>query len=444
MKILILDPYPVRPYRISKDTSGGYGTANRFGDGIVSRVLTWLFAREVDWPPLYAVHVAGVLRHQGHEVAYSRQWGAEQHRGWDLCLVTSSIVCHETEVETVRAVVATGVPVGVMGPFATTLPAPYVAAGAFVISGEPEMFFMRNEIAADRVSALVGVIPPAAPVALDELPRAAWEIVFAVAPPRFGLLGRKQTVLPVAATRGCPYSCHQYCTYPLQQGRKVRAVTPERVVADMCHWQDTLGVSYFIFRDPLFGIDRRHTLALCDALEASGRSFRFTIETHLQNMDPEVARRLVEVGLDMVKVGIESVDPDVLKSAGRFSMEQDAQRRRIAELEALGLKVTCHYILAMPGDTEETCRRTIRYACGLNTLFAQASVFTPYPGTPAFHRFEDRILVDRYEGFTQYDLVFRHDRLTPEQVRRLLGEAYSAYYTRGRWIYKFLRVRLGR
>jgi glycosyltransferase involved in cell wall biosynthesis len=52
MKILILDPYPDRPWRISKDTIGGYGTANRFGDGLVSRAITWVMAREVDWAPL--------------------------------------------------------------------------------------------------------------------------------------------------------------------------------------------------------------------------------------------------------------------------------------------------------------------------------------------------------------------------------------------------------
>jgi len=32
MRILILDPERNVPYRISKDTSGGYGTGNDFGD----------------------------------------------------------------------------------------------------------------------------------------------------------------------------------------------------------------------------------------------------------------------------------------------------------------------------------------------------------------------------------------------------------------------------
>ena len=32
LNILMLDPYLNKPYRISKDTSGGYGTGNDFGD----------------------------------------------------------------------------------------------------------------------------------------------------------------------------------------------------------------------------------------------------------------------------------------------------------------------------------------------------------------------------------------------------------------------------
>ena len=35
MKILVLDPVKNVTHRISKDTSGGYGTGNNFGDTII-------------------------------------------------------------------------------------------------------------------------------------------------------------------------------------------------------------------------------------------------------------------------------------------------------------------------------------------------------------------------------------------------------------------------
>lgn len=119
MKILVLDPYPNQPWRISKDTSGEYGTANRFGAGLVAGLLTRLMSKSVNWPPLHSVYLLGVLRKRGHEVAYSKDW--KDAAGQDLSFVTSSIVAHETELEAVRNVGALGVRVGAIGPFAKSI-----------------------------------------------------------------------------------------------------------------------------------------------------------------------------------------------------------------------------------------------------------------------------------------------------------------------------------
>ena len=50
-KILILDPERKVNYKISKDTSGGYGTGNDFGYSIVPRILKYLLKKYSDWPP---------------------------------------------------------------------------------------------------------------------------------------------------------------------------------------------------------------------------------------------------------------------------------------------------------------------------------------------------------------------------------------------------------
>jgi len=439
MNILILDPYPNRPWRISKDTIGGYGTANRFGDGWVSRAITWVMAREVDWPPLYAVHTAGVLIAQGHDVEYAREFNDQI--SYDLCLMTSSIVCHETELAALRNVVAHEIPVGVIGPFATTIFQPYLEAGGFIISGEPEMYFVNNPIGATEPSELSGIIPSGEAVPLDDLPLPAWDIIFKSSPPKFGLLGGGEIMLPIAATRGCPYSCFNYCVYPLQQGRSVRLRDPHKIVEEMEYWADKLGITFFIFRDPVFSINRNHTIEFCEALEKSSRKFKFMIETHLNNMDKELAERLRKLGLEMVKVGIESIAPEAIKESKRFTIDNDEQVERIKFLEYLGVKVTCFYILGMPGDTPATFQATMKYARKLNTLFAQISVFTPYPGTPAFAQFKDQILVNEYEKFTQYDLVVRHDSMNPGQIRKMLSRAYRDYYLRPRWISKYLAAR---
>ncbi|MCU0256528.1 MAG: radical SAM protein [Vicinamibacterales bacterium] len=435
MRVTIVDPYVRRGARVSKDTNGGFGTVNAYGGTGLARLLTWVKARSVDWPPLHALYTAAVLRRQGHDVRYTRE---VEPGDADLVLVPSSIVCHETEVAAVRALAARGRPVGVIGPFASSVPAPYVEAGAFVVSGEPEWFFAGPGWSE---GALAGVLPAAPGGSLDDLPLPAWDLAFAAAPPRYGLLGGRATAVPILATRGCPYSCLHYCTYPLQQGRTVRARAPEAIVEEMTTWQRRTGETLFVFRDPVFSINRRHTLALCEAMERSGRRFRFVVETHLRNMDEELARRLRANGLEMVKVGVESVDREVLKDSRRFFVQREAEVEAIRMLERIGVRVTCFYMLAFPADTLATCRATIDYACALNTYGAQFSVFTPYPGTPAFADFEARLLTSRWEDFTQFQLVFRHEHLTPAQVSGLLAEAYRRYYTRPAWVWRFARAR---
>ncbi len=439
MRVLLLDVFPKRHYRISKDTNGGFGTGNDYGDTLVARTLRWLIARNVDWPPLYAAYTASVLRDQGHEVIFSRD--PDPAVDPDLCLVTSSIVAHETEIEAVKAMCARGVAVGAIGPFAAAVSVPYIDAGAFVIDGEPEMFFLQTVIDKAAVAGYAGLVPGNS-ADIDSLPLPAWDLIHGGHPPKFNLLVNNAHVLPIAATRGCPYSCFHYCVYPLQQGRKVRLRDPARIVAEMAHWQDMLDVSLFIFRDPVFSINRKHTLALCDALRDSGRRFSFIVETHLNNIDEELARRLAEVGLVMVKVGIESVDAEVMSDAKRFTIAENEQERRIRMLESFGIGVTCMYIFGFPTDTRETCRRTINYAKKLNTAMAQFSVFTPYPGTPAFAEYEPLVTADRYEDFTQWQLVFRHGVLSRSDIRSMLGLAFSAYYLRPVWAWKYLRSRI--
>ena len=45
----------------------------------------------------------------------------------------------------------------------------------------------------------------------------------------------------------------------------------------MKHWKSTLGIDFFIFRDPVFSINRKHTLELCDVLIKSNDKFKFII-----------------------------------------------------------------------------------------------------------------------------------------------------------------------
>jgi hypothetical protein len=100
MNILFIDPYPAVKFRISKDQNGGFGTANDYGDDIFSRLVSRIVRKSINFPPLYAVQSIGELISNGHNVEFSNNLIIDNR--FDLYVVTSSIVCHETEIEVIR------------------------------------------------------------------------------------------------------------------------------------------------------------------------------------------------------------------------------------------------------------------------------------------------------------------------------------------------------
>ena len=180
----------------------------------------------------------------------------------------------------------------------------------------------------------------------------------------------------------------------------------------MEYWKNKMNIGMFVFRDPVFSINKKHTLELCETLINSNEKFQFVVETHLNNLDIELVKKLKAAGMVMVKVGVESVMKDIKKDANRFSIDEDDTFKKIKEIESMSIHVTTMFILGYPKDTIETCKATIEYAKQINSIVTQFTVFTPYPGTPAFKDYKKKILTNKYEDFTMYDLIFKHNNLS--------------------------------
>ena len=439
-KVLILDVYRNKPYRISKDQNGGYGTANDYGDSLVLKILNNYVKKNIDYPPLHAVYSAGQLRANGFEVEYSRTLDKEQN--FDLYVLPSSIVCHETEVEYVKKLNKLNKKIFVIGPFATSCPENYVENGAKVISGEPEFYFYDFNIKnLNNFRNLNNIIFFKSSVSLDDLNLPAWDIVFKNFKPIMSFLGTGSTI-PINASRGCPYSCFYYCTYPVQQGRKLRVRNTENILNEMFHWYSKFGTKNFIFRDPVFSINRNHTIELLNKLAKKKIKFNICIETHLKNIDKELIKLFKKAGVKLIYVGIESGDKKVLIDSKRTTIEFDDQIYKVKEIEKNNIRVKCMYIIGLPSDSLKTCIKTIAYSKNIFSSYAQFSVFTPYPGTPVFLEYKDKILSNKYEDFNQWKMIFKHKNLSPKKVRSLLNRAYLTYYLNPKWIIYFITKKL--
>jgi radical SAM superfamily enzyme YgiQ (UPF0313 family) len=438
LNILVLDPYKQAQHRICKDNAGAYGTANQYGDNFFCKILNFLVRYSDSSPPLYAAQIIGELHSFGHNVEYDQKI---PKKNYDLYIIISSIVCHETEIDVVKKLKSDKKNIIAVGSFATTVPEKYIEAGAKVVSGEPDMFFHNFNYKKEELEKLPNLIKNFKTIDLNELSLPGWEIIFKFTKPKMKFLGPGNSIY-IQSSRGCPYPCFFYCTYPTQQGRKLRFRDSSKILEEMNYFNKKLGVRNFIFRDPVFAISKKHTMELCKKLINNKEKYNICIETHLNNIDEELALNLKTAGVKLIMIGVESGVEEIRKVSHRLSETNDKQLDKINFLEKIGMKVKANYIIGLPEDNEETYYRTLNYAKLINSSYAQFSVFTPYPGTPAYLEYQDKIVTKKFEDFTQWQLIFNHKNFSPSKINKLLSESYTDYYLNPKWIIKFLKNKI--
>ena len=444
MKFVILDVYPPKRHRLIKDTAGGYGTGNDFGTTIFSKLLNLYVDKNIGMPSIESMYISSILKKR-NEVYYTRNIDDKNINDSDYIILPSSIVAHETEIETIE--ILKNKKIIVIGIFSNTLKEKYKKENTIVIKNESDVFFYNlekeNKLNKEFIEEIF--LKPElinkfyTPVNLDDLPFPDWESYSK----RFPLLNNffalnQKIAIPILGTRGCPYSCFNYCTYPLQQGRKVRARSIDNIIDEILFWKNTLKTNKFVFRDPVFSINKKHTVQLCEKIIEKKLNIKFMVETHLNNLDDEMISLLSKAGLELVYVGIESADTFVLDDMKRFTIQNDKQFEIIQKCEDAGIKVKTMFIIGSPEDNEETIKKTIEYSTYLPSLYSQYSVFTPYPGTPIYNEFKSIITEKKYENFNQYNLTFHHKHLDDKKIEKLKSLAYFKFYFNFKRIFKIL------
>jgi anaerobic magnesium-protoporphyrin IX monomethyl ester cyclase len=434
MKFVILDVYPKKNHRLIKDTAGGYGTGNNFGKNFFSKMLNVYVDNNIGMPAIEIMYISSILK-KNNDVYYTRDQNDKNINKADYIILPSSIIAHETEVDALNKL--EDKKVFVTGIFANILREKYLKKHSIVVKNESDTFFFNldksgnlNQEYLDNLFNNKDLINEFySTVSLDELPFPDWEDYTKTYPLRNNFFSLDQKIaIPLLGTRGCPYSCFNYCTYPLQQGRKVRARSVENIIDEIKYWQKTIGANKFVFRDPVFSIDRKHTIKFCEEVIKQKLAITFMVETHLNNLDDEMIKLLGAAGLELVYVGIESASHVVLKDMKRFTIEHDKQYKIIKKCEETGIKVKTMFIIGNPEDTEESIMQTIEYSKYLPSLYAQFSVFTPYPGTPIYKDYKDLIYEKKLENFDQYKLTFKHSNLSEKKIEELKSVAYFKFY----------------
>jgi radical SAM superfamily enzyme YgiQ (UPF0313 family) len=246
----------------------------------------------------------------------------------------------------------------------------------------------------------------------------------------------------VMTSRGCPYRC-TFCSQSIMP-IKWRARSPESVLAEWQHLVNTMGAQEIGILDDSANIqvDRLEKMADLIIEHKLNHVPWIFINGIRANLSTEpLLRKLKTAGLKRVAFGVESGDPDVLLSIDK-KIDHDTIRQAYKNAKRVGLETMGFFIIGLPGDTEESMDRTIKFACEVDPLIANFSMMTPYPGTKVYEiaKRQGRLLLEDWEDYVFFDGRARYElgEMTAEMVERKWKEAYRRFYLRPHRIVKTL------
>ena len=263
---------------------------------------------------------------------------------------------------------------------------------------------------------------------LDELPFPAWEhfdlTKYPGADPH-----NTELELPISTSRGCYGRC-VFCVRPFGRRRISRSI--DSIIAEIERNIAEFQCQAIYFLDETFVGNLKFSYGLFNEMIKRGlnRKIKWSCETRVDNVSPELFELMKRAGCYYIFFGLESADNEMLKVAGKnFSISQI--RKAMSWANEAGIISAGSFILGLPGESEETARKSIELAKELSIYSTTFPIAVPFPGTEIRRMAENneyglRILSNDWDDYgKQFPGVMESSSLSIQRLRELQKEAYE-------------------
>lgn len=164
---------------------------------------------------------------------------------------------------------------------------------------------------------------------------------------------RSGHIASVQTKRGCEHAC-VYCTYPLLEGRTIRARDPAAVVDDVQDLVERHGAQYIFFTDSVFNDNRGQYRAVVAELARRGVCVPWTaFFKPSDELDDDIVARMRATGLHAAELGSDAPSDATLRGIGKGFTFADVDRCNTLFLKH-GVATAHYFMFGCPGETPET------------------------------------------------------------------------------------------
>ena len=301
--------------------------------------------------------------------------------------------------------------------------------GMILVAGEvegPRLPSVVEDVLREQAEPLYNFLTPTPDLSNLPLPRLA----------EADLQGFASPYSTIDTGRGCVFSC-DFCTIINVQGRTMRCREPAQVVEFVRQNYHEVGIVHSFFTDDNIARNPRWRelfSGLIRLREEEHIPFTFMMQSDLaaQKMPPgDFFRMAARAGCNQAFFGVESLNPDNLRSQSKFHNQISEYKDLITQLHSLGIACHAGYILGLPFDTPSGIKRDIRELQNIGFDSASFYILSPLPGSNDYRRWwrERRWMETDFNTYDSAHVAVLPDRMSKDELWEAYQGAWSQFYS---------------
>ena len=235
----------------------------------------------------------------------------------------------------------------------------------------------------------------------------------------------------VVTSRGCNGVC-TFCANDSVHGRW-RGRSPENVVAELKMLRkEHPDLSTIHIWDANFMQDSERVSKIIDLIEESNIYFNYFCEMRVDHItkSPDLIKRLSEIGMEWIAIGIESPNQERLKKLKKGITNYTVEKA-IEILKENNIKIVGYLMIGDPDETIEQVKEYPVYATRLGVDKIMLAIQTPHPGSLLFKEMEKEGTITSYQ-WEKYDIghsVAKLKHMTNDECEVLMDWCWGKYYS---------------
>src|SRR5579864_6208734 len=242
-------------------------------------------------------------------------------------------------------------------------------------------------------------------------------------------------IIPVESGRGCPYGC-EFCTVTGFFGDSIRFRSNESVVNELLLLKSLekrqKGKIAVFFIDDNFAINPKRTKSLLREIIARGAQVPWVAQISMNLLrDEELVSLIAESGGKWIFMGLESIDPDNLKSVAKGFNKPAEYGVVLERLARHGLYAITSFIFGMDGDRPGVADRTLEQIRSWPPGLPVFGLLTPYPATPLYDKLAASGRLTRpkhWRDFRPFVMAHTPKGISADQAEAEVRQAWKLSY----------------